>query len=116
MARGAIPLPAMSDQPTANNDHRQTSLKSPRYIGVVVAQFLGCFNDQAIHFVAIFYATDMLIRYVGWNLEVPGIVTTVTGCFLAPFFLFSPLAGILADKFSKRATIVAWKIAEVAFM
>jgi MFS family permease len=41
-------------------------------------------------------------------------VTIVTACFISPFFFFSPLAGVLADKFSKRAIIVFWKYAEIA--
>ena len=88
-----------------------TPLKSRSYVGLVVAQFLAGFNDQAIHFFAIFYAADMLIGYVGLRrLDFKGIVSIVTACFILPFFVFSPLAGVLADKFSKRNTIVFWKL------
>jgi acyl-[acyl-carrier-protein]-phospholipid O-acyltransferase/long-chain-fatty-acid--[acyl-carrier-protein] ligase len=94
-----------------------TPLKSRSYIGLVVAQFLAGFNDQAIHFFAIFYAADMLIGYVGLRrLDFKGIVSIVTACFILPFFVFSPLAGVLADKFSKRNTIVFWKRAEIGIM
>ena len=89
-------------------------LKSRSYIGLVLAQFLAAFNDQAIHFVAIFYAGDLLVRYLRSNIiDEKAIVTIVTACYIAPFFFFSPLAGVLADKFSKRATIVVWKYAEI---
>ena len=88
--------------------------KSRSYIGLLLSQFLAAFNDQAIHFVAIFYAGDMLVRYVGSKvIDEKAIVTIVTACFISPFFFFSPLAGVLADKFSKRATIVFWKYAEI---
>lgn len=97
--------------------HWETSktLASRSYVGLVLSQFLAAFNDQAIHFVAIFYASDMLVRfahvpYVDQKL----VLALVTACFISPFFLFSPIAGILADKFSKRTTIVFWKVAEVA--
>jgi acyl-[acyl-carrier-protein]-phospholipid O-acyltransferase/long-chain-fatty-acid--[acyl-carrier-protein] ligase len=97
--------------------HWETSktLASRSYVGLVLSQFLAAFNDQAIHFVAIFYASDMLVRfahvpYVDQKL----VLAVVTACFISPFFLFSPIAGILADKFSKRTTIVFWKVAEVA--
>ncbi len=94
-----------------------TPLKSRSYVGLVVAQFLAGFNDQAIHFFAIFYAADMLIGYVGLRrLDFKGIVSIVTACFILPFFVFSPLAGVLADKFSKRNTIVFWKRAELGIM
>src|SRR6516165_2265748 len=89
-------------------------LKSRSYIGLLLSQFLAAFNDQALHFVAIFYAGDMLVRYVELkHVKEETIVTLVPLCFIAPFFLFSPLAGLLADKFSKRSTIVFWKYAEI---
>lgn len=92
----------------------ESLLKSRSYIGLVLSQFLAAFNDQAIHFVAIFYAGDMLVRYIGAkHFDEKLIVTIVTACFISPFFFFSPLAGILADKYSKRNTLVFWKYAEV---
>ncbi|HEY2760678.1 MAG TPA: hypothetical protein VGI75_08040, partial [Pirellulales bacterium] len=93
------------------------TLKSRSYVGLLVAQFLACFNDQAIHYVAFFYAVDMLVRYLGQrNFDVKLLAVIVTSCFIAPFLLFSPIAGVLADKYSKRTTIVFWKIAEVGIM
>ncbi len=90
------------------------TLASRSYVGLVLSQFLAAFNDQAIHFVAIFYASDMLVRYVHLeNVDHKLVLAVVTACFISPFFFFSPLAGILADKFSKRTTIVFWKVAEV---
>jgi len=90
------------------------TLKDRSYIGLVLSQFLAAFNDQAIHIVAIFYAADLLHGYVqlgGFDQKL--IVSIVTACFISPFFFFSPLAGILADKYSKQRTIVFWKVAEV---
>jgi acyl-[acyl-carrier-protein]-phospholipid O-acyltransferase/long-chain-fatty-acid--[acyl-carrier-protein] ligase len=91
-------------------------LRSRNYIGLIVAQFLAAFNDQAIHFAAIFYASDMVHHYA----RLPGfhentIIALVPGAFLLPF-LFSPLAGMLADKYSKRSILVFWKLAEVGIM
>ena len=92
----------------------ESLLKSRSYIGLLLSQFLAAFNDQAIHFVAVFYAGDMLVRYLKSSyIDEKGIVTIVPLCFIAPFFFFSPVAGILADKFSKRTTIVFWKYAEI---
>ncbi len=94
-----------------------TTLKSRSYWGLLLSQFLAAFNDQASHIVALFYATDMLVRFAG----VPGVdtktlISIVTACFITPFFLFSPLAGVLADKYSKRSIIVFWKVTEVGIM
>jgi acyl-[acyl-carrier-protein]-phospholipid O-acyltransferase/long-chain-fatty-acid--[acyl-carrier-protein] ligase len=91
------------------------TLASRSYIGLVLSQFLAAFNDQAIHFVAIFYASDMLVRFAHVEgIDQKLVLAVVTACFISPFFLFSPIAGILADKYSKRSTIVFWKVAEVS--
>ncbi len=101
----------------ARTFRQSPTLKSRSYIGLVVSQFLAAFNDQASHIVAFFYATDMLVRYVNLpHLDTKAVVSIVTACFITPFFLFSPLAGVLADKYSKRSIIVAWKLAEVGIM
>ncbi|MDZ4821733.1 MAG: MFS transporter [Planctomycetota bacterium] len=90
------------------------TLASRTYIGLVLSQFLAAFNDQAIHIVAIFYASDMLIRFAQVSFfDQKLVLAVVTGCFISPFFLFSPWAGVLADKFSKRSTIIFWKVTEV---
>lgn len=93
------------------------TLKTPTYLGLVFSQFLAAFNDQATHIIAVFYASDMLVRYakVPW-IDEKTVVFIVPACFVAPFFLFSPLAGVLADKYSKRNIVVFWKMAEVAMM
>jgi acyl-[acyl-carrier-protein]-phospholipid O-acyltransferase/long-chain-fatty-acid--[acyl-carrier-protein] ligase len=91
------------------------TLGSRTYLGLLAAQFLAAFNDQAIHIVAIFYAGDMLLQYAKLpHFHEKDIITLVSGCFILPFFLFSTLAGMLADKFSKRNILVCWKMAEVA--
>ena len=100
----------MTPQPVA-------TLRSRTFIGLLLAQFTATFNDQAIHIVAIFYATNLLVRYarVSWCDE-KTVLSLVTVCFLAPFLVFSPLAGVLADKYSKRTIIVFWKLVEVVLM
>ncbi|HEV3262206.1 MAG TPA: MFS transporter [Gemmataceae bacterium] len=93
------------------------TLKSRSFIGLIISQFLAAFNDQASHIVAIFYASDMLVHYAAVpHVHEKDIITAVTACFITPFFLFSPLAGMLADKYSKRSTLLCWKLAEVAIM
>lgn len=93
------------------------TLKSRTYLGLILSQFLAAFNDQASHIVAIFYATDLLVRYVGLAyIDETTVITVVTACFISPFFFFSTLAGMLADKFSKRSILVFWKLAEVGIM
>lgn len=94
-----------------------TDLKSKTYLGLLLAQFTATFNDQAIHMVAVFYAVDMLVRFVRVpHIDDKAVVSIVTACFITPFLLFSSFAGMLGDKFSKRNIIVFWKVAEVAMM
>jgi MFS family permease len=93
------------------------SLRSRTFLGLLLAQFTTTFNDQAIHMVAVFYAVDMLVRFVAVrHIDDKAVVSIVTACFITPFLLFSPYAGVLGDKFSKRSVIVFWKVAEVAMM
>ncbi|MFN7767101.1 MAG: MFS transporter [Planctomycetaceae bacterium] len=94
-----------------------TSLTSRTYLGLILAQFTATFNDQAIHIVAVFFAVDLLVRFAQVPLfDEKGVVAMVTACFITPFLLFSSLAGLLGDKYSKRSMIVFWKLAEVAMM
>jgi MFS family permease len=91
------------------------TLRSRTFRGLLAAQFLAAFNDQAIHIVAIFYAGDMLLQYAKLpHFDEKNIITLVTSFFILPFFLFSTLAGMLADRYSKRNILVFWKVAEVA--
>ena len=95
-----------------------STLRSPTFLGLILAQITAAFNDQAIHITAFFFASDILVRSAAalGNIDEKSIVALVTGCFITPFILFSPLAGQIADKYSKRNTLVAWKLAEVAMM
>lgn len=93
------------------------SLSSSTFVGLLLAQFTATFNDQALHIVAIFFASDIFVRYLNLRgIDEKGVVALVTACFITPFLLFSPLAGELADRFSKRSIIVLWKVVEVVIM
>src|SRR5260370_40559849 len=78
------------------------SLKSRTYVGLILAQFLAAFNDQAIHIVAIFYAGDMLVRYLGVrHFHDKDVISIVTACFISPFLFFSTLAGVAGGQYTK---------------
>ncbi len=40
------------------------SLSSSTFVGLLLAQFTATFNDQALHIVAIFFASDIFVRYL----------------------------------------------------
>src|SRR6516164_11422901 len=87
---------------------RADTLLSRTFIGLILAQFLAAFNDQAIHASAMFYA----IRH-GALTEAKAI-SLMPILFYAPWALFCTVAGWLADRYSKRNSLVFWKLAEVA--
>ncbi len=74
-------------------------------------QFLGALNDNVFRWLLVFF----LIGLVGK--ENAASVTSKTGAvFVIPFLVFTPLAGVLADRFSKRTIIVLAKLAELVLM
>src|SRR5207244_12710736 len=91
----------MAYQPADNLNNRT-------FIGLIIAQFLAGFNDQAIHAVAMFYAIHTKI------LSEANAITLMPILFFAPWAIFCTLAGYFADRFSKTMTLRIWKISEIA--
>src|SRR5262245_40917571 len=83
------------------------TLATRTYLGLLAAQFLAAFNDQAIHAAAMFFAINTQ------TLSEAQAISLMPILFYAPWALFCTLAGYLADRYSKRATLVFWKVAEV---
>lgn len=84
------------------------SLASRTFIGLLVAQFLAAFNDQAIHAAAMFYAINTQALTEGSAISLMPIL------FYAPWAIFCTVAGWLADRYPKRNALIFWKLAEVA--
>src|SRR5207302_5039818 len=83
------------------------TLKSATFIGLLLAQFLAAFNDQAIHASAMFFAIHQQALSEAQAISLMPIL------FYAPWALFCTVAGYLADRYSKRNSLVFWKVAEV---
>lgn len=93
----------------------QFSLLGQRKFGPFFgAQFLGAFNDNLVKQAMLALLTFQGASYTDLSL---GMVTNLAGgVFILPFFLFSALAGSLADKF-ERSQIIRWvKILEACIM
>ncbi len=74
-------------------------------------QFLGALNDNVFRWLMVFFLIGLL------GDDKASTVTSLTGVvFVVPFLIFTPLAGIIADRYSKRNTIVMTKIAELVLM
>ncbi len=97
----STPTPVPGLTPVANG------LTSRTFAGLLVAQFLAAFNDQAIHAAAMFYAINTQA------LTERDAISLMPILFYAPWALFCTVAGYLADKYSKRNALVTWKMAEV---
>jgi MFS family permease/1-acyl-sn-glycerol-3-phosphate acyltransferase len=83
------------------------TLKSATFIGLLLAQFLAAFNDQAIHASAMFFAIHRQ------SLSEANAISLMPILFYAPWALFCTIAGYLADRYSKRHSLVFWKFAEI---
>src|SRR5437879_6772376 len=86
------------------------TLRNRTFIGLLIAQFLAAFNDQAIHAAAMFFAINRK------TLTAAQAISLMPVLFYAPWALFVTLAGYFADRFSKRTSLVFWKVAEVGIM
>ena len=72
-------------------------------------QFLGAFNDNVLKLLIIFFIIGLK------GPAMAGVAAAEAGAvFVLPFLLFSPFAGVLADRISKQRVIVAIKIIEMA--
>lgn len=98
---GNCPHRASSFQPSG-------TLANRTFVGLLIAQFLAAFNDQAIHASAMFFAINTQ------TLTEASAISLMPILFYAPWAIFCTLAGYLADRYSKRATLVFWKFAEIA--
>lgn len=98
-------------------------MSTPRrpLLGLLVAQFLGAFNDNAFKLIATLLgirAATATIAAGSAEYEFAA-QTQTTLAFVAltlPLALFSLPAGVLADRVSKRSLIVAMKALEVVLM
>lgn len=77
-------------------------------------QFLGALNDNVLKNALIVMATFKGVTVAG--LETGSVVALAGGLFIFPFFLFSPLAGQIADKLEKSNLVRVTKVWELLIM
>ncbi|MDB5696723.1 MAG: transporter [Sphingomonas bacterium] len=88
-------------------------LKQRRFLPLFTTQFLGAFNDNLFKTSMILFATYQIFndeRQEGF------FNALVAGLFVLPFFLFSALAGQLADTTDKTRIIRVVKLAEIVIV
>jgi acyl-[acyl-carrier-protein]-phospholipid O-acyltransferase / long-chain-fatty-acid--[acyl-carrier-protein] ligase len=85
-------------------------LKTERFLPLFVTQAIGAFNDNGLrNAVAILITYDLAARF-GLNDAI--YVLAGTALFILPYFLFSAIAGQLADKYDKALLARRIKVME----
>ncbi len=83
-----------------------------RFLPLFVSMFWGAFNDNFFR-----YALTMLVTYkLTTSMGTTVMIAIGTAVFIIPYFLFSALAGQIADKYDKAKLIKIIKAAEVGIM
>ncbi len=98
----------MTDSTTDNFTPTSDKLLSRSFVGLLLTQFFGAFNDNMFRWLAVPIAQPVVgtTAAISWGCL----------CLTLPYLFFTPMAGWLADRFSKRNVIVGCKIAEVILM
>lgn len=86
-------------------------IRSVNFIGYCTALFLGALNDNFFKFLLVFFIS----RQRGAEAD-PLVIATAGAVFVVPFLLLTPLAGVLADRFSKSRVLQFLKAAEIVIM
>ena len=97
-----------------NQSHQLSLLGKRRFLPFFCTQFLGAFNDNiyknSLLLMAAFAAVDQL------PFDSDLFINLGAGLFILPFFLFSGIAGQLADKYEKSLIIRRVKLLEIMIM
>ena len=88
-------------------------LRARRFAPLFATQFLGAFNDSLFKQAVVLFVTYQLYSNPAKEFQFSAIAQ---GLFILPFFLFSALAGQLADDHDKSRLIRLIKLAEIGIM
>jgi len=88
-------------------------LRSRRFLPLFSTQFLGAFNDSLFKQAVVLFVTYQLYSNPAKEFQFSAIAQ---GLFILPFFLFSAVAGQLADDHDKSKLIRIIKLAEIGIM
>jgi MFS family permease len=88
-------------------------LRARRFLPLFGTQFLGAFNDSLFKQAVVLFVTYQLYSNPAKEFQFSAIAQ---GLFILPFFLFSAVAGQLADDHDKSRLIRIIKLAEIGIM
>ncbi|MEH6630265.1 MAG: acyl-[ACP]--phospholipid O-acyltransferase [Halopseudomonas aestusnigri] len=120
---GSIENKVQTNEPLENEPSENGSLenknllhlmKTKRFLPLFLTQALGALNDNVFKNALVVLITYRLADTSALSPQV--MVTLAAGLFILPFFLFSALAGQMADKFEKSRLIRIIKYYEIVIM
>lgn len=88
--------------------------KTRKFTPFFATQFLSAFNDNLFKFALVLFLKFQMTDLSGE--QTAQLTTIAAGLFILPFFLFSALAGQLADKFEKSHLIQVIRFMEIPLM
>ncbi|MDA0144749.1 MFS transporter [Vibrio sp. RW] len=97
-----------------NNNSQSSLLTQKRFLPYFITQFLGAFNDNIFKNVLLLFVAFASVDTLPISSNL--FINLAAGLFILPFFLFSALAGVLADKYEKSWFIRKIKLIEVVIM
>ena len=97
-----------------NNSSQSSLLTQKRFLPYFITQFLGAFNDNIFKNVLLLFVAFASVDTLPISSNL--FINVAAGLFILPFFLFSALAGVLADKYEKSWFIRKVKLLEVVIM
>jgi len=97
------------------NKHNQFRLLTQRrFLPFYLTQFSGAFNDNLFKNALLLLITFQASGLMGLSVNV--VVNIAAFLFILPFFLFSGIAGQMADRYEKAVIIRNVKLAEIGIM
>jgi len=88
--------------------------KTRNFTPFFTTQFLSAFNDNLFKFALVLFLKFQMDDLTGE--QTAQLTTAAAGLFILPFFVFSALAGQLADKYEKSYLIRIIRFAEIPLM
>ncbi len=104
----------MSKNTDSNKNNQFQLLRKKRFRSFFLTQFFGAFNDNVFKN-SLFILIAFKSIYSGSD-ESNAIINLAAIMFIFPFFLFSAIAGQIADRFEKSKLIRQIKLAEIGIM
>lgn len=86
----------------------QGRLASVSFVGLLLTQFFGAFNDNLYRWLAVPIAQQVI--------GTEAAIALGALCLTVPYLFLTPAAGWLADRFSKRSVIIGCKVAELILL